>query len=206
MNPIHSYDPAIGHRLPHDPLKAIVAPRPIGWVCTVDRKGRTNLAPYSFYNLVSSRPPIVMFSSEGRKHSVLNAEETGEFTCNLATLPLSNQMNETSREVERGIDEIALASLESIPSVVVKPPRVAASPACLECRVIEVKPISDMNGAIHDTFLVLGQVVMVHIDARFLTDGRFDLAAAKTIARAGYRGDYIVADKMFEMLSPDSED
>jgi flavin reductase (DIM6/NTAB) family NADH-FMN oxidoreductase RutF len=203
MDQFHSYDPEDGHRLPHDPIKAIIAPRPIGWMSTVDGQGNVNLAPYSFFNLVSSKPPMVMFSSEGWKDSVANAKETGEFTWNLATLPLSRKMNETSREVESGIDEMALAKLEALPSGVVQPPRVAASPASFECRVIEIKALSDINGVSLDTFLVLGQVIMVHIDKCFLFKGRFDLTSAKTIARAGYRGDYIVAGETFEILSPE---
>jgi len=204
MDSFHSYDPANGHRLPHDPLKAIVAPRPIGWISTVDGKGNVNLAPYSYFNLVSSKPPIVMFSSEGRKDSVTNAEETGEFTWNLATLPLSRQMNETSLAVERGVNEMDLAKLEALSSELIQPPRVAASPVSFECRVIEIKTLTDINGIALNTFMVLGQVIRVHINKRFLVKGRFDLTAAKAIARAGYRGDYILAGETFEMLRPNS--
>ena len=131
MTKFHSYETAEGHRLPHDPLKAIVAPRPICWVSTVDKHGNRNLAPYSFFNLVNSKPPLVMFSSEGPKDSVSNIQETGEFTCNLATMPLSSKLNETSAEVDRDVDEFELADIVSMPSTLISPPRVAGSPAAL---------------------------------------------------------------------------
>lgn len=202
MTRFHSYETAEGHRLPHDPLKAIVAPRPICWVSTVAKKSNRNLAPYSFFNLVNSKPPLVMFASEGAKDSVRNIQETGEFTCNLATMPLSSKMNETSAEVAREIDEFDLANIESAPSTLVAPSRVASSPASLECRAIEVKRLKDYSGKELDTFMVLGQVVMVHIDKQYLVDGLFDMAAAQTISRAGYRGDYVLGDHVFEMLGP----
>ena len=202
MTKFHSYATAEGHRLPHDPLKAVVAPRPICWVSTVDKHGNRNLAPYSFFNLVNSKPPLVMFSSEGPKDSVSNIQETGEFTCNLATMPLSSKLNETSAEVDRDVDEFELADIVSMPSTLISPPRVAGSPAALECRAIDIKPLKDLYGEDLNTFLVLGQVVMVHIDERFLVDGLFDMAAAQTISRAGYRGDYVLGDHVFEMLGP----
>lgn len=202
MTRFHSYETAEGHRLSHDPLKAIVAPRPICWVSTVAKEGNRNLAPYSFFNLVNSKPPLVMFASEGAKDSVRNIQETGEFTCNLATMPLSSKMNETSAEVAREIDEFDLANIESAPSTLVAPSRVASSPASLECRAIEVKRLKDHSGKELDTFMVLGQVVMVHIDKQYLVDGLFDMAAAQTISRAGYRGDYVLGDHVFEMLGP----
>ncbi|MEM7443989.1 MAG: flavin reductase family protein [Pseudomonadota bacterium] len=198
----HSYHTAEGHRLPHDPLKAIVAPRPICWVSTIDENGVRNLAPYSFFNMVNTRPPLVMFSSEGAKDSVQNIRETGDFTCNLATMPLSTKMNHTSADAARHVDEFDLAGIEAAPSAFVRPPRVAASPASLECRAIEVKQLEDIHGAQLDTFMVIGQVVMVHIDKRCLVNGYFDIVAAQTISRAGYRGDYVLGDQVFEMLRP----
>src|SRR5262245_44159733 len=112
---IHFYDPRQGHGLPHDPFKAIVAPRPIGWISTVDTAGRFNLAPYSFFNGVASSTPMVMFSSEGRKDSLVNAEATGEFVCNLATEALAEAMNQSSASVAHGVDEFALAGLQTAP-------------------------------------------------------------------------------------------
>lgn len=190
------------HGLPHDPFKAIVAPRPIGWISSLDGEGRVNLAPYSFFNAVSTRPPIVAFSSEGMKDSSSNIAQTGEFVASLATWDLREAMNRTSARLERGRNEFAFAGLEQAPSRLVKPPRVAASPAAFECRLIRVIHLTDAAGRPTDNHLVLGEVVGVHIDERFIRDGRFDTALAKPIARCGYR-DYAVVESLFEMVRPD---
>jgi len=91
--------------LPYDAFKAIVAPRPIGWITSVDAEGRINLEPYSFFNGVNSRPPLVMFASESRKDSVRNIEATGEFVCNLATWDLREAMNATSAPLPHGVND-----------------------------------------------------------------------------------------------------
>ncbi|HEX8916655.1 MAG TPA: flavin reductase family protein [Humisphaera sp.] len=202
MSDFHFYDPAVGHGLAHDPFKAIVAPRPIGWISTVDEQGRVNLAPYSFFNAVCDTPPIVAFSSSGRKDSQRNAEATGEFVCNLATRPLAEAMNLTSATLPHGADEMAFAGLEAAPSRVVRPPRVAAAPAALECKLLQVIPLRDLTGNATANTLILGQVVGVHIDRAYLKDGIFDTAAARPIARCGYRGDYAEVASLFEMLRP----
>ena len=132
------YQPELGHDLPHDPFKAIIAPRPIGWISTVDEHGRQNLAPYSYFNAVSTRPPAVMFSSEGVKDSVRNAMSTREFVCNLATAALAEAMNQSSASVPHEVNEFELAKLATAPCRLVRPPRVAASPAALECKVLDV--------------------------------------------------------------------
>lgn len=196
------YDPREGHGLPHDPFKAIVAPRPIGWISSIDAQGQVNLAPYSFFNGFNSRPPIVGFSSEGRKDSVRNIEQTGEFVCNLATHELAQAMNRTSAPVPWDVDEMALAGLERAPSRLVRPPRVARSPAALECKVLQIVLLSDLRGTALDTHLVLGQVIGVHLDRAYLRDGRFDTAAARPLARCGYSGDYTTVDSVFEMIRP----
>ncbi len=134
------------HGLPHDPFKAIVAPRPIGWITTMSGKGEINLAPYSFFNGVSTFPPVVMFSSEGHKDSVTNAQETREFVCNLATWDLRAQMNVTSATFPHGVNEMEQAGLKSAPSVLVKPPRVAASPCALECKVTQIVRLEYLPG------------------------------------------------------------
>jgi flavin reductase (DIM6/NTAB) family NADH-FMN oxidoreductase RutF len=188
---LHSYAVADGHRLPHDPFKAIVAPRPIGWVSTVDGEGRVNLAPYSFFNAVASRPPCVVWSSEGWKDSVANAEATRAFTWNLATRALAERMNETSAMVAPDVDEFGLAGLTAVPSVAVAPPRVGESPAALECVVTDIVRLRTAAGEAMNNWLVVGEVVHVHLDPAFLTpDGLFDLFAARPILRAGYRADY----------------
>lgn len=190
------YDP-----LPFDPFKAIIAPRPIGWISTVDTQGRPNLAPYSFFNAVSSRPNMIGFSSDGYKHSPRNAKETGEFVFNLSTMPLLEQMNRTSEEVADGINEFEFAGLEMAPSKLVKAPRVAAAPAALECKLISCDELRDLDGKPTDRWWVVGQVVATYIHEDYLKDGRFDTAKAQPLGRCGYR-DYAVADKMFELLRP----
>lgn len=199
----HSYDPADGHRLPHDPLKAIVAPRPIGWISTVSLNGIVNLAPYSFFNAFASSPPIIGFASEGAKDSVTNIEKTGEFVYNLVSYPLAKAMNNTSGNYAPEVDEFDVASLARLPSLKVTPPRVAASPATMECKSLEIIQLKDLNGQALNSFLVLGQVVQVHINETFLTkDGVFDTVAAQSLARCGYRGDYAKVESLFEMVRP----
>ncbi|GAB4181144.1 MAG: flavin reductase family protein [Thalassobaculales bacterium] len=196
------YETGAGHGLPFDPIKAIVAPRPIGWISTIDAEGRHNLAPYSFFNALGSRPPIVCFSSEGMKDSAANAKATGEFVANLATMALAEAMNATSKTVPHGVDEFALAGLAVAPCRLVRPGRVAASPAALECKVLQVIEIADLSGQPIDRHLVIGQVVGVHIDDAYIRDGRFDTAAAQPLARCGYR-DYAVVREVFEIVRPD---
>jgi flavin reductase (DIM6/NTAB) family NADH-FMN oxidoreductase RutF len=198
------YEPARGHGLPHDPFKAIVAPRPIGWISTRDRDGRVNLAPYSFFNAFSGKPPIVGFCSEGRKDSVRNAEATGEFVANFVSQSLAAAMNQTSAVVPSDVDEFALAGLTQAPCRIVAAPRVADAPAALECKVLQIIQLHDLDGQPLESYLTLGQVVGVHIRRAFLHDGRFDTAAAQPIARAGYRGDYFAMGELFEMLRPGS--
>ncbi len=198
------YEPARGHGLPHDPFKAIVAPRPIGWIATRDRQGRANLAPYSFFNAFSSNPPIVGFCSEGRKDSIRNVEATGEFVANLATKPLAAAMNQTSASVASDVDEFVLSGLTAAPCRLVAAPRVAESPAALECKLLQIVQLRDLAGQPLESYLALGQVVGVHIASAYLKDGRFDTAAAQPIARAGYRGDYFEMGALFELLRPGS--
>lgn len=195
------YEPRHGHGLPHDPIKAIVAPRPIGWISTLDAEGRPNLAPYSYFNLVHNAPPMLCFGSEGLKHSAANAFATREFVFNLATRPLFEAMNASSGAHPDGANEFALAGLEEAPSRLVAPPRVAASPAALECRVVQATELLDLDGRPTAGFLVIGQVVGIHIRDEFLKEGRFDTVAARTIARCGYR-DYAEVERMFEALRP----
>jgi flavin reductase (DIM6/NTAB) family NADH-FMN oxidoreductase RutF len=196
------YEPGKGHGLPHDPFKAIVAPRPIGWISSIDREGRVNLAPYSFYNAFCERPPIVGFSSGGLKDSQRNVEATGEFVVNLVTRRHALAMNVTSAPFPPGVDEMAHAGLAAAPSRLVRPPRVADAPAALECRLLQVLPLKDLDGKLTGSTLLLGQVVGVHLDPAYLKDGLFDPAVAGTIARCGYRGDYAEVASMFEMLRP----
>jgi flavin reductase (DIM6/NTAB) family NADH-FMN oxidoreductase RutF len=186
---------------PHDPFKALVVPRPIGWVSTVSAKGEVNLAPYSYFNAFSSHPPIVGFSSEGDKDSSSFAMETGEFVWSMATWALREEMNSTAASLPRGQSEFAHARLETSPSRLVRPPRVAASPAAFECRVTEIVKLKDLDGSDSGRRLVLGRVVGVHIDERFVRDGRVDSAGMRPIARGGY-DEYSVVERVFSMPRP----
>jgi flavin reductase (DIM6/NTAB) family NADH-FMN oxidoreductase RutF len=180
------------HGLPHDPFKAIVAPRPIGWISSMSANGEYNLAPYSFFNGVSSDPPMVMFSSEGRKDSIVFIEETREFVCNLATWDLRRPMNATSAPFPRGVDEMREVGLESAPSVLVRAPRVKTTPCAMECKWLQTVQLFDLGARPTDRYVVFGQVVGIYIDERFIQDGLLNTAAMRPIARAGYH-DYFVA-------------
>jgi len=187
--------------LPHDPLKAIVAPRPIGWISTLSPDGSVNLAPYSFFNGVSTRPPMVMFSSEGAKDTAVAAEASGEFVCNLATFDLRHQMNLSSAPLPHGVSEFGYAGLTPAACVLVKAPRVAESPAALECKVVEVLRPRALGGREAGVIMVIGEVVGVHIDEAYVVDGQFDMVKAGTIARAGY-ADYVRAESVFSIVRP----
>lgn len=188
--------------LPHDPFKAMVAPRPIGWISTRSLSGAANLAPYSFFNGVGSSPPLIAFSSEGAKDSATFAEESREFVWNMATYPLREAMNASSASFSRGDSEFVHAGLEEAPCVLVKAPRVAASPCSLECKVTDIFHLRDASGVATASILVVGQVVGVHIAERFIRDGQFDLAAAEPIMRCGYTADYATLGPMFKMFRP----
>lgn len=200
----HSYRPADGHRLPHDPFNAIIGPRPIGWICSRDADSNVNLAPYSFFNAFNYTPPIIGFSSQGRKDSLRNIEATGEFVWNLATFDLAQAMNESCRAVAPDVDEFVLAGLTPLASEQVAPPRVAQSPVSMECRCTQIVRLRDAAGNDTNGWLVLGEVVAVHIDTRLLVDGIYDTAASDTILRGGGPADYfrITADQRFRMLRP----
>ena len=189
------------HGLPHNPFKAIVSPRPIGWITSKCARGEINLAPYSFFNAITDRPPIVMFSSEGPKDSVAFVEETKEFVCSLATWELRDAMNLTSAPLPRGESEMAAAGLAPAPSRLVKPPRVAASPCALECRWLKTVGFDDVIGRPVERYVVFGHVVGVHIDDRFIVNGRLDTAAMRPIARCGY-DEYAVVESVFAMKRP----
>jgi flavin reductase (DIM6/NTAB) family NADH-FMN oxidoreductase RutF len=187
--------------LKHDPFKALIVPRPIGWVTTMSRKGETNLAPYSYFNAFNSSPGVIGFSSESRKDSVTFAEETREFVWNLATYGLRDPMNETSAPLPRGVSEFDPAGLETEASRLVRPPRIKGAAAALECKWLQTLELKDLNGRSLDNWVVFGQVVGVHIDDRFIKDGKVDTAAMRPIARLGYN-EYSVVDAVFSMQRP----
>jgi flavin reductase (DIM6/NTAB) family NADH-FMN oxidoreductase RutF len=164
--------------------------------------GIVNLAPYSFYNALCDKPPVVGFSSSGHKDSIRNIEATGEFVANFASKTLAQAMNQTSAEVGPEVDEMALAGLTPVPSRVVKAPRVAGSPAALECKLLQIVQLRDLDGNLLEQYLALGQVVGVHIANTYLKDGIFDLVAAHPILRAGYIADYAEIGETFQMRRP----
>ena len=197
------YEPSKGHGLPHNPFKAIVAPRPIGWISSIDLQGRVNLAPYSFFNAFAETPPIIGFCTSGeRKDSVNNIDATGEFVANFVGAELAQEMNITSASLAPGEDEMKLAGLESAPCTMVKVPRVARAIAALECKLIQTIRLNNARGEQTDSWLTLGEVVGVHINDAFLKDGIFDTAAARPLGRCGYRGDYVEVNTLFEMIRP----
>jgi flavin reductase (DIM6/NTAB) family NADH-FMN oxidoreductase RutF len=189
------------HGLPHDPFKAIVAPRPIGWISTMSAAGKVNLAPYSFFNAICSRPEMVVFSSEGEKDTIANIRETGEFVANHVSAGLAEAMNATSAPVGRGVDEFDLAGLAKAQCQLVRPPRVAAAFAALECKAVEIRQVIDLDGRATPAILVIGQVVGVHLDPAALADGLFDPALAQPVARMGYRS-YQGPGCYFDMQRP----
>jgi flavin reductase (DIM6/NTAB) family NADH-FMN oxidoreductase RutF len=200
----HFYEPRDGHRLPHDPFNAIVGPRPIGWISSRSSAGVLNLAPYSFFNAFNYVPPIVGFASIGYKDTVRNIEETGVFCWNLANRPLAEQMNQTCAAVPAEVDEFALAGLTPAPSRVNGVPRVAESPVAMECRLTQLLQLQGADGAKLPTWLVLGEVVGVHIADALLKDGVYDTAAAQPILRGGGPADYfsIGPEQLFKMFRP----
>ncbi|RKP55923.1 flavin reductase family protein [Pararobbsia silviterrae] len=198
----HFYRPDEGHGLKHDPFKAIVAPRLIGWISSRDAQGRVNLAPYSFFGAFSSFPSIIGFSSEGYKDSIRNIEQTREFVWNMTSRTLAAHMNQTSAPVAHGVNEFELAGLTAAPGRAVDVPHVAESPASLECKLIDIIRLKTIDGTPMDNWLALGQVVGVHIRKSFIKDGLFDTQAAQPVMRAGYRGDYAQIGEHFEMFRP----
>jgi len=193
------------HSLPHDPFKALVAPRPIGWITSMSLAGDINLAPYSFFNAFQTQPHLVGFAADGRKDSVVFIEETGEFVCNLVTQDLWHEMNATSASLPRGASEMRHAGLEAVPSQLVRPPRVARAAGALECRWTQTIHLKDAEGQPSEAYLVCGEVIGIHIDDRFIVAGRVETAAMRLMARLGYR-DYSVVDRTMELARPPGGD
>ncbi|WP_285030833.1 flavin reductase family protein [Mycolicibacterium sp. lyk4-40-TYG-92] len=201
----HYYQPAEGSRLPHDPFNAIVGPRPIGWISSISPSGTRNLAPYSFFNAFNYTPPLIGFSSIGWKDTVANIEATGEFVWNLATKDLSEAMNATSAGLPSHTDEFTYSGLTPVPARLVRAARVLESPVNFECRLTQLIQLQSADHQPIEAWLVIGEVVAVHIDQYMLTDGIYDTAAAHPILRAGKQGDYaeIRPDTMFTMPRPE---
>lgn len=195
------YEPSKGHGLPHDPFKALVSPRPIGWISTQAKDGSLNLAPYSFFNALGTNPHLVMFCSEGAKDSYTNALETGDFVANLVSSDLIEQMNASSVDAPHGVSEFDYAGLTPEPSRLVRPPRVREAHAALECKVTEILRPKDLNGDPTSRYMIIGQVVGVYISDDALTDGMFDVVKAGNVARLGYL-DFSSVKEVFQRTRP----
>lgn len=188
------YRPADGHPLPHNPLPALVAPRPIGWISTRSAAG-DNLAPYSFFNLVSYDPPQVIFSGD-RRDTVANTRETGVFAMNVVEEAAMAAMNATSAKVARGQDEFVLAGVPKAECDTIDCPRVAGAPATLECRVLHVLDLKGDNNT-----LVVAEVTGIHLRDDCVVGGRFDVTRFHPVGRLGYR-DYVVVKDLVQMTRP----
>ena len=185
-------------------LVGIVTPRPIAWVTTIDSDDRVNLAPFSFFNAFGANPPVVVFSPTlrrdgGKKDTLRNVEATGEFVLNAAVEPLAEKMNLSSKELPYGQSEVELAGLNLVPSVKVKPPRIAETPVTMECKLLQIVPLG--KGPIGGN-LVIGEILVMHIDEAVLDGkGRINPRKLQTIARLG--GDYYCrTSDLFEMKRP----
>lgn len=193
------------HGLKHNPFKALVAPRPIAWVSTVDVEGRVNLAPYSYFNAVADNPPQVMFAPNGYKadgslkDTLVNAEAMGEFVVNIPHFEVREAMNATAMALPWGVDEMALASLTPVASQLVKPPRVAEAKVSLECRFTQRLQLQSPEGGANN--VVFGQVVGIHISDDLIIDGMVSIERHRPICRLGYQ-DYSVVDRVFQMPRP----
>jgi flavin reductase (DIM6/NTAB) family NADH-FMN oxidoreductase RutF len=203
-------DPAVNMKpepLRYSPFKALVVPRPIGWITTMSAAGDLNLAPFSFFNGVTDDPPCVMFCPNGThpdggpKDSLRNVQETGEFVFNLSNWTLREEMNKTAEHMPRSVDEMAAAGLEAAPSKLVAPPRVAAAPAAFECKLFKVIDLPPSKSG-RPSHVVIGEVIGIHIDDSVIVDGIVDIGLLQPIARLGYM-DYAVVNEGFTMMRPD---
>lgn len=199
------YEPANGHGLAHDPLIAIIGPRPIGWISSLSKAGQRNLAPYSFFSCFNYHPPIIGFASVGWKDSVMNIVETGEFVWNLTTRDLAEKMNASSIALAHGRDEFDFAGLTPLAGHRVSASRVAESPVNFECKLSQCIQLQSASGEKIDTWLVLGEVIAVHIDKHLLDDnGVYQTALANPVLRAGGPSTYygISDDQRFDLFRP----
>lgn len=197
------------HNLPHDPFKACVAPRPIGWISTLSAKGVANIGPYSFFNGVAGDPPQVMYSTNGKqphgpKDTLSNIRETEEFVVNVANWDLRDAMNATSLPAKPDEDEFALAGLTPAPCNMITPPRIAESPVNMECKLVKIVDLLT-NDPDQPNTMVIGHVVGIHIDETILSDGKVDYAKLKLLSRLGYK-DYACIEDTFEMSRPGGGD
>lgn len=186
------------HGMAHDPFNALVAPRPIGWISSLNENGSVNLAPYSFYNAVSGKPPLVMFASSTPKDSLANAVREGEFVVNVPGYDLRHEMGESSRPLPQGASEPEEMGLEMRASELVKPPRVAGAKVALECVYLKTVELHDRHGQLLEAQIILGEVIGVFVDDNLIVDGQVDITRARPLSRLGYF-DYASTDSVFQM-------
>ena len=191
--------------LPFNPLKAIVSPRPIGWISSISASGTHNLAPYSFFNAISESPPMVAFSSSpgenGDKDSVLNIEETGNFVVNIVSKKQMEAMNQSSASLDRGVSEFNAAGLKAETSTLVAAPRVGGAPCYLECTLWKIISLPN-NAQGQHCKLVIGEIVGIGIDEAIITDeGKIDVTLYQPVGRLGYM-DYTSVDEVFQLNRP----
>ncbi|WP_296104392.1 flavin reductase family protein [uncultured Agrobacterium sp.] len=190
------------HGMAHDPFKAIVAPRPIGWIGSKGSDGTLNLSPYSFFNAISDTPKLVVFSSSGQKDSLRNVRETGVFTASLVSRHLVDRMNASSAPVDYTTNEFELAGLTARMGEVVDAPFVAEALAALECRVTQIVQPNDVEGQPVNSWVVFGQVMGIHIDEAIIQEGRIDMSLARPVARMGYMDYADGGSDVFQLARP----
>lgn len=198
------YRPSDGHGLPHNPFNAIVTPRPIGWISTRSKEGVNNLAPYSFFNATAYVPPQVMFCStgtkpdqDGTKDSLANIRDTGEFCVNVVEYAMRDAMNASCANLGKEVDEFTHAGLEAAECSEIACARVAKAPAALECKLTQIVPLKG-----EANFMVMGEVVGVHMRDDCLVDGRFDVTRFQPLSRLGYM-DYAAVSDVFSLKRPE---
>ncbi len=201
------YETANHHGLKHNPFKALVSPRPIGWVSSMSADGTLNLAPFSFFNAMADNPPTVALGINGNhteggpKDTLQNIEQCGEFVCNVVTYEIRDAMNATSEMVARNVNEFELGNLTAAPSSMVKPPRVLESPVNMECVHLQTIELPSNNPDVRNS-MILGKVVGIHISDDILTDGMVDMRKFHPLARLGYK-DYSAVMEVFSLDRPD---
>jgi len=194
--------------LPHNPFKAIVAPRPIGWISTISTDGTPNVAPYSFFNAMSETPPIVGYSAgpsangslNGEKDSLVNARDTGEFVVNIVSKQQIQAMSDTSADLDHGISEFEYAGLKATPASLVKAPMVADAPCQLDCKLLDIIALPEAPDGTRNHW-VMGEVIGIHIADHVIVDGKVDVLKYNPAARLGYM-DYATIDAVFAVQRP----
>jgi flavin reductase (DIM6/NTAB) family NADH-FMN oxidoreductase RutF len=190
------------HNLLYNPFKSCIVPRPIGWISTISNDGIVNIAPFSYFNAVSDLPPVIMFSSSQKpdgdeKDTIKNIEQNGEFVFNIATYDLQEAMSQSSTPLPYGVSEAEEYDIQTTPSELVKPPRIALSPINLECRHIKTMML-DADGVDCKVKVIFGHVIGCNINDNVITDGKIDLKKIRPIARLGY-DQYAVIDNIFTL-------